>query len=313
MLNKRTHEDLKHVVAEDKPESVIRTFWEEAQLADRFNSFTNGTDAVDAEGKKLNPSLEEQYTELHPSVTYTDGHDDGGLPATVETEVTYVTYDETVEEPVLDENDMPVMDEATNLPKTQEVPVIADSYYELDDNNEVTVDEAGNKVLKEEYATAEVVESLELFKQTKIDEFLKEPTNRTVDMTSYVTFIKPILLEKVSAQFEKSMNDVTSSYPEHEQKTWDKQEAQALAYQADNTVATPILDGIVAIRGVDKDTLVLKVIEKAEQFTNLVSAAIGYRQKAEDVIVAAATVEDIEAVIEELNANRDVFNSLVNA
>lgn len=164
-------------------------------------------------------------------------------------------------------------------------------------------------------AAGNVKPSLTLFKEQKLygSEILNiEPEfTPTVDMGEYVTFIKPVLIKRVNAEFAKALDTVTDAYPMQEQQTWPLQEAEAKAYVADNTAATPMLDNIASLRGVDKDILVSKIIEKSNAFQTLTSKAIGYRQKLEDEINLVSSIEDVDTVVNDLEAAEQEFYSFL--
>ena len=86
---------------------------------------------------------------------------------------------------------------------------------------------------------------------------------------------KEVELAKVNKQAESMLTE----YPQYERDSWDIQEAEAVAYKADDTVATPLIDGIVAARGCDKAELVDKILEKASLFKAAIGYTIGNRQK----------------------------------
>jgi hypothetical protein len=104
----------------------------------------------------------------------------------------------------------------------------------------------------------------------------------TPDLVKEQEEAKLTTLSKANAEYEEQVKALTVGIPESEKLTWTKQEQEARAYLLDNTVATPLLDGIVVNRGVDKDYLVTKVIEKADMYAMAVGTLTGLRQKAED-------------------------------
>lgn len=95
---------------------------------------------------------------------------------------------------------------------------------------------------------------------------------------------KAYLLNKVNADFETAISNLTSSIPTSEISTWAKQESEARAYLVDSTVSTPFIDAISLARGVDKSYLVDKIIEKADAYTAVVGTLTGVRQKLEKEI-----------------------------
>lgn len=96
---------------------------------------------------------------------------------------------------------------------------------------------------------------------------------------------KAYLLNKVNADFETTISNLTSSIPTSEISTWAKQESEARAYLVDSTASTPFIDAISLARGVDKSYLVDKIIEKADAYTVVVGTLTGIRQKLEKEIL----------------------------
>ena len=311
MLNKKTNKDLQNVITENKSVSVITSFWKEAQLSTRYNTFLNGNDQVDSDGNKINLSLKEKYSKLYPDVKYTTGKDFGGLPTTNETKINYIVYTETTTEPLLDENGNEVIDPITQIPATQEVPIIPEEYYDFDKDNNIKVDKKGNGILKKEYLEALAIPSYELFKQTEIDKFLNEPANQEVDMSTYPDFIKPILLEKVNIAFEKALVSITKKYPMKEQDSWSKQEVEAKAYIADNTATLELIPGIAEKRGITLDVLAPLILKKASELAIITGKAIGYRQYAEDLISTITSEKDVSDTFDILVKDRAEFNAII--
>lgn len=281
MFERKTQEELDTVVSLGKSESVIRKFFTMKTLTDKVVS--------------LEDAKKEEYLITYPNVDESD------------TPILYIRYDETEE--------VVTVDEVTGESITTTEPVISDEYYDI--TNEDVLDDDGNvvdinviKTLKEEYVNATVIPSENKYIEDAVEAYLKDPVNTELDGVSYTVFMKPILLELVSNTFETAIRTITDAYPEHEQKTWDKQEFEARAWLVNNTAPTPILDGIVSIRGIDKDILVSKVIEKADEFALLSGMSIGYRQKAEDMTTAIVSIADLDEALQALSNDRDTFNSM---
>lgn len=104
------------------------------------------------------------------------------------------------------------------------------------------------------------------------------------------------MMATVNAECDKRMSALVAGYPENEQKTFAKQEDEARAYMTNPANATPMIDALAATRGIDKGVLVSRIIAKADLFAQYSGAVIGYRQKLEDQINAAQTVEALSAI-----------------
>lgn len=135
-----------------------------------------------------------------------------------------------------------------------------------------------------------VVPSKKLYIEDNIGEPQPEP------IENYIDTLRIYALEKINKDFENSMADIKSKYPQLEMLSWDNQEREARAYIADNTVDTPILDNIADIRGLTKEELAYRIIEKANAYKNLVGQAIGKRQLLEDMIENASSIDELEQI-----------------
>jgi hypothetical protein len=108
--------------------------------------------------------------------------------------------------------------------------------------------------------------------------------------------VKASKFAEINAAADAALASVTSAYPDSERTSWDKQETEARAWLLDGSTATPLLDGIIAGRGMDKATLVGKVIAKADAFAMLAGGVFGQRQAFEDTVLSATTVAEVNAI-----------------
>ena len=106
-------------------------------------------------------------------------------------------------------------------------------------------------------------------------------------------------LAEINAACDAALAALTASYPSSELLTFDKQEAEARALLADPEAATPFLTPLAAARGLETEDLARKVIAKADAFTTASGHVIGLRQKDEDRLKAAQTVEDVAVIVPE--------------
>ena len=109
--------------------------------------------------------------------------------------------------------------------------------------------------------------------------------DETIDVVKEEAEAKVTALSNANTEYEMQVKALTEGVPESEKLTWTKQELEARGYLADNTHTTPLLDGIVSTRGIDKDYLVNKVIEKADLYAQTIGNLTGLRQSIEDKIV----------------------------
>ncbi len=91
-------------------------------------------------------------------------------------------------------------------------------------------------------------------------------------------------LQVINDEFDAKVYALISGVPEAERTSWTKQETEARTYLADPLVATPMIDALADARGVPKDYLVGKIIEKADLYSSAVGVMIGARQAQEDLL-----------------------------
>jgi len=114
----------------------------------------------------------------------------------------------------------------------------------------------------------------------------------TIDLTKLITTAdklaqaKAVKLAEINAAAQTDVAPYTAPYPQFEKETWDQQAAEAAAYAADNTVATPWCDFAASKRGIDRVTFIQKVQAKAEAFVQISATVAGYRQGLEDQLDA---------------------------
>lgn len=110
---------------------------------------------------------------------------------------------------------------------------------------------------------------------------------------------RAVKLTEINMACDAALAALTADYPESELLTFDKQEAEARALLADPEAATPFLTPLAAARGLETEELARKVIAKADAFTTASGHVIGLRQKDEDRLKAAQSVEDVVAIVPE--------------
>jgi hypothetical protein len=81
-----------------------------------------------------------------------------------------------------------------------------------------------------------------------------------------------------------------------EKSSWERQKTEADAYTLDNTADIPFIAALAEARGIDLETLVSKILEKAEQYALFVAGTIGTQHKQEADILAASTLEELDAL-----------------
>ena len=106
-------------------------------------------------------------------------------------------------------------------------------------------------------------------------------------------------LNEINALYQQAIATLTPTYPDDERLTFDKQEQEARAWLADNSTSTPFIDALAAGRQMDKAELVNRIIAKADAFALASGRLTGQRQRYEDLLDAAETAEEVEAIVPE--------------
>ncbi|HDR0612151.1 hypothetical protein [Pasteurella multocida] len=114
------------------------------------------------------------------------------------------------------------------------------------------------------------------------------------------------LLNAAKTKKLKEINDSAQAYvdgiaktyetPEFERDTWLTQRAEAIAWKQDPNSPTPTLESIAINRGVPLDVLREKAYQKSVLFATLSSTIAGQRQKLEDQLMSAQSIEEIEQI-----------------
>lgn len=108
--------------------------------------------------------------------------------------------------------------------------------------------------------------------------------------------IKAEKLVEINAEYDAATSALVVAYPQTELLTFDKQEAEARAWTADNSAETPLVDMLAAGRQMDKAELVRRILVKADAFALATGYLTGQRQRFEDLLKAAETIEAVEAI-----------------
>lgn len=159
-----------------------------------------------------------------------------------------------------------------------------------------------------------------MYKLTKYDAIFRESDNTTIptdpDNSDYQAYLKwvadggipdpvdqPTLtdlanlkLTEINQKGEAMAAILTAGYPEFEIKTWPQQETESMAWNADNTSPTPMIDIMATARGIPRELYLSKTVAKVTIFREKSSNLVGQRQKYSDQVAAATTPEQIAAI-----------------
>lgn len=112
-----------------------------------------------------------------------------------------------------------------------------------------------------------------------------------------VTSAKKSKLQEINFKADYALYYIVRDYPESEMTSWYKQEMEARLYRL-NPVNHPsiLIEAIAAARGIPMDELINRIIEKSNMFSSLSGTVFGRRQKYEDELNLAVTIQDVERI-----------------
>lgn len=108
--------------------------------------------------------------------------------------------------------------------------------------------------------------------------------------------VKNAKLSEINEKAEAMASSLTAGYPEFEMKTWPQQESESMAWNADNTAPTPMIDIMATVRGINRELYLQKTLTKVTLFRQASSNLVGQRQKYADMVAAATTAEAVGAI-----------------
>lgn len=107
---------------------------------------------------------------------------------------------------------------------------------------------------------------------------------------------KATKLLEINSIYEDRAQLVRIGVPENEVLTWDIQKLEAEAWQINSAASTPLIDELARSREMDRVVLLGKVLEKVTAYRVYIGGLTGVRQRLEDLISVATTVEQVEAI-----------------
>ncbi|MCO8167872.1 hypothetical protein NJC40_08780 [Pseudomonas sp. 21LCFQ02] len=100
----------------------------------------------------------------------------------------------------------------------------------------------------------------------------------------------------LNAACERALGELSSAYPPAELQSWPQQVAEAAGLQLDPPAQAPLLTAIAEARGVAVAELAGRVQQKALAYAEFSGVIIGKRQRLEDELDAAETLEAVSAI-----------------
>jgi hypothetical protein len=106
-------------------------------------------------------------------------------------------------------------------------------------------------------------------------------------------------IEAINLNYSETIREMVKDTPDFERESWSKQEQEAKSYIADPLSNTPYVDALSSSRGISREILLSKIIEKVTLYEYAHAYFTGLRQAKEDALKAMphdCTLEDIQAV-----------------
>lgn len=103
-------------------------------------------------------------------------------------------------------------------------------------------------------------------------------------------------LAGINADADALLGELAATYPEREIQSWPQQVKEAEALALSPTADAPLLSALAAARGIDRADLAARVLAKASAYAAASGAIIGARQRLEDLLSAADTLDELSAV-----------------
>lgn len=103
-------------------------------------------------------------------------------------------------------------------------------------------------------------------------------------------------LAGINADADALVGELAATYPEREIQSWPQQVKEAEALALSPTADAPLLSALAAARGIDRADLAARVLAKASAYAAASGAIIGARQRIEDLLSAAETLDELSAV-----------------
>jgi hypothetical protein len=107
-----------------------------------------------------------------------------------------------------------------------------------------------------------------------------------------VKYNKFVMLKVIADRFTERLKNLMVEASDLEMATWEEQKREALAYQADNTASTPLIDILAAGKSITKEELVTKILANVEAYKIKLANLLVEQQALETRVKACETIPD---------------------
>lgn len=112
------------------------------------------------------------------------------------------------------------------------------------------------------------------------------------DISNTVLLIKEIMRCRLDEIYDRRMVAANINVSLLESSSWEKQKEEALEYDADNTVDTPLLSALANARSITVDEMVQKVLDAISAYNTSISDLLAAKQAVENDIKSCQSIAD---------------------
>jgi hypothetical protein len=133
------------------------------------------------------------------------------------------------------------------------------------------------------------------------DEEKTEVLNNINSITPPLEYYMNYRKNQITSAYSKATTELAGQCDQFETASWEVQKSEAIAWQADNTVATPFLDQLLNARNKDKQesdqetksVLVSKIIGKVQAYNKAYAEILGTYQSNLKRLSTVTTIDDL--------------------
>lgn len=134
------------------------------------------------------------------------------------------------------------------------------------------------------------LEQLELVASMEPGSYKQQYFFTNEDRENTVILMKAIMRKWLDEVYDKRMQALNLTTSELEANSWAQQRAEAEAYDADNTVSTPLLQSLATARGITLTEMVVKVLNAIQSHNQQIATLLASKQTVEAEIKACMDV-----------------------
>lgn len=107
-----------------------------------------------------------------------------------------------------------------------------------------------------------------------------------------VAFNKLVMKKIIADRFTERLKELMLDASLLEKATWEEQKREALLYQSDNTISTPLIDILAEGKGITRDELANKIITNVNSYNNTLANLLVEQQQLEQRVKECVTIAD---------------------